>query len=335
MGLFSYCLGGGSLVLIGAWETISAAYTHLNPTSSTPPPNTTTTTTTPTSTARTRRRRTSSAKAFSTITSIAVAFLSFLTIIDSSISSLNASRYHDRVGAALQLPTIAVSSLFLLYALAALLSNLTHFLPLPPSILNLIALFGFGQEFLLFYLQRKDPDGIENRYFDLLLVPISICVVSTLVELGYPRSQFPRLGRGVGLILQGTWFVQMGLSFYTGLIAHGCDLIEKSRGNYTVRCKHMDEHRSKAIATLQFNCHLALLVVVVVGLYSFMGWNYGSEVNYSNYKPLGEELRSIDDNSHFTLDSDEEDEEITVAKEVNSKQSTVLPVNGLNGFGTH
>ncbi|RWR75723.1 transmembrane protein 45B [Cinnamomum micranthum f. kanehirae] len=189
MGLFSYCFGGGSLVLIGAWETISAAYTHLNPTSSTPHPNTTTTITT-TSTARTRRRRTSSAKTFSTITSIAVAFLSFLTIIDSSISSLNASRYHDRVGAALQLPTIAVSSIFLLYALAALLSNLTHFLPLPPSILNLIALFGFGQEFLLFYLQRKDPDGIENRYFDLLLVPISICVGSTLVELGTPDPNF-------------------------------------------------------------------------------------------------------------------------------------------------
>ncbi|KAJ8630117.1 hypothetical protein MRB53_023440 [Persea americana] len=125
-------------------------------------------------------------KPFSTITSIAIAFLSFLTIVDSSISSLNASRYHDHIGAALQLPTIVVSSLFLLYALAALLSNLTHFLPLPPSILNLIAPFGFGQKFLLFYLQRKDPDRIENRYFNILLVPISICVGSTLVELGYP-----------------------------------------------------------------------------------------------------------------------------------------------------
>lgn len=62
-----------------------------------------------------------------------------------------------------------------------------------------------------------------------------------------------------------------------------------------------------------------------------MGWNCGSAVNYSNYKPLSEELQSINDNSHFTLDSDDEVEEITVAEESNPKRS----INGMNGFGAH
>nr|DAD27210.1 TPA_asm: hypothetical protein HUJ06_028678 [Nelumbo nucifera] len=36
----------------------------------------------------------------------------------------------------------------------------------------------------------------------------------------------------------------MGFSFYTSLIAHGCSLHEKRRGNYTVKCKgHPEYHR--------------------------------------------------------------------------------------------
>ncbi|XWS35044.1 hypothetical protein CRYUN_Cryun21dG0092200 [Craigia yunnanensis] len=97
-----------------------------------------------------------------------------------------------------------------------------------------------------------------------------------MLELRLKRSACSKLGRGIGLILQGTWFVQMGFSFYTNLMVHGCSLHEKSRGNYTIKCKgHLEYHRRRAIAMLQFIYHLALLMVLVIEMLSVMGKRNG------------------------------------------------------------
>lgn len=182
------------------------------------------------------------------------------------------------------------------------------------------------EEFLLFYLQRKDTSGIENRYFDLLLVPITICVISTMFELKSPKLSSPKIVRGVGLILQGTWFLQMGLSFCTNLITDGCSLHEKSRGNYTIKCKgHPEYHRARAIATLQFNCHLALLVVLVIGVYSIIIHRNGGAGDFLHYRPIGAEMQPFGFQGQFTLDSDDDlGEESNLGK---TKQA-VINVNG-------
>ncbi|XP_058115522.1 uncharacterized protein LOC131258309 [Magnolia sinica] len=319
MGLFTLCLGGGAFFLIGAWEALSSSYAHLHPSLS--------------YTSQPSRKHGNSF--FSSFTLFAIALFSFLSILNSIFSSVDALQHNDRVGFALQLQYSATSFLFLIYSLTGFLIDFTQLLPLPPSILNLIALFAFGQEFLLFYLQRKDPYGLENRYFDLLLVPIFICFFSTLLQMGLPKSPFPTLARGIGLILQGTWFIQMGFSFYTSLIAHGCTLHEKSRGNYTIRCKgHPESHRSKAITTLQFNCHLAFLVVLVISAYSVMGQGHRPTSDYRSYKPLSEELRQFDNPSQFTLNSDDDEEEITLEEKA-IQQKPPLQVLGANGFGAH
>lgn len=218
------------------------------------------------------------------------------------------------------------------------MSNSTNFLPIPVSLLNLIGLFGFGQELVFFYVQRKDPNGIENRYFDMLLVPITICILSTLLEMGSPKSNLPGLGRGFGLILHGTWFIQMGFSFYTDIMVHGCALHEASRGNFTVKCKgHMDSHRGKAIATLQFNCHLALLVILIVGFYSFIGNKFGFPGgDYSSYKPLNAELHQLGNQTQFTLDSDDEESSLEENAAQQKTNSSIVPVSSeVNGFGNH
>ncbi|OVA14350.1 Protein of unknown function DUF716 [Macleaya cordata] len=327
MGLFTFCFAGGGFLLIGAWEAFISSYAYLNPSSSPPvsPPHQTTTT------VREQRRN----PFFVSVRFIVVAFLSFLFILNSLISLTDALHTKDQIGFSLQLDVISIASLFLFYSVVGMLSNLTNSLPLPSSIPNLILLFAFGQEFLIFYVQRKDPTGIENRYFDLLLVPIMVCIFSTLLEFGLPKSNLPKLGRGFGLILHGTWFLQMGFSFYTNLMVHGCALHEKSRGNFTVKCKgHPEYHRSKAIATLQFNCHLAFLVVLIVGVYSFIGQKYGFPGDYLNYKPLNAELHQLDNQTRFTLDSD--DEEIMVEENVgHQKALVVVPESEVNGFGNH
>ncbi|KAK9107540.1 hypothetical protein Syun_023551 [Stephania yunnanensis] len=108
---------------------------------------------------------------------------------------------------ALQLQISTVGSLFLLHSLIPLLP-----IPLPRSLPRLILSSAFAQEFLHFYLHRKDPSGLENRYFDLMLLPVSLCAVSALLRPD--RAGGP--ARGVGLVMQGAWFMQMGFSFFTG-----------------------------------------------------------------------------------------------------------------------
>ncbi|KAG9449508.1 hypothetical protein H6P81_009473 [Aristolochia fimbriata] len=310
MGFLGFCLAGLGFMLIGAWEAVSLSVPSTSLTKKALP---------------------------SCFTHLLAALLSFFAIVNSSISAIDSSHSSDHIGVPHQLQLIAVASLFLLYSLTGIVAaKFTHLLPLPSQILDLLALFGFGQEFLLFYLQRKDPDGLENRYYGLLLVPIAVCFASTTLAIKSPKSPYPRLGRAVGLVLQGTWLLQMGFSFYTNLITHGCSLREKSRGNYTVRCRgHANAHRSMAIATLQFNCHLAFLVILVVGVY----WAFGSgdrESNsreYASYKPISEELRQFEGRGQFTLDSDDEDQ--IVVTENGTKEKVVIPVEGTNGFGPH
>ncbi|XP_040940230.1 uncharacterized protein [Gossypium hirsutum] len=211
----------------------------------------------------------------------------------------------DRVGTVLQLQVLSLALLFLLYSALGLLNNKKGSYFWPDPVLELVLLLAFVEEFLLYYLQRKDTSGIENRYFDPLCVPIAICVVSTMLEL---RSN---------------------------------SLHEKSRGNYTIKCRsHPDYHRARFIATLQFNCHLALLVVLVVGMLSLIGKRNGVVVGALGdglrYKPLGAEIQLMDsDGGNFTLDSDDDlDSGIKEEDGLVKEKSAVVELGG-NGHASH
>ncbi|XP_050233041.1 uncharacterized protein LOC126681537 [Mercurialis annua] len=296
MGLFTLTLAGAGFILIGAHEFLK------NP------------------------------KKNQSLLYMGTSFFSILFIIDSLISLFSSINSKDPIGSALQLQILAIAALFLLYSVLSLASAFSGSVHFPNSILELVLLFAFIEEFLLYYLQRKDTSGIENRYFDLILVPISICVVSTVLELK-SSSDNARMARGIGLVLQGTWFVQMGISFYSDMIVHGCALHEKSRGDYTVKCKgHPEYHRARGIATLQFNCHLALLVVLVMVAYSIVGNKNGDGDDSVRYRPLGAEMLQMENNGHFSLDSDEDE----IREEENgSKEKLARVENGVNGYSSH
>ncbi|CAA3004105.1 uncharacterized protein LOC111409228 [Olea europaea subsp. europaea] len=327
MGLFTYTIAGGSFILIGAWESFISASEILIQT--------------PLSSSQNNIPTTKTRPFSSSVTFGSISVLAFLFIINSLISLYDALNIKDNTGFVLQLEVITISLLFLLYSVLGFFTNLKNSFRFPLKILNLIYLFAFVEEFLLFYMQKKDPSGIENRYYDLFLVPITICIFSTILELKNSESIYARLGRAVGLILQGMWILQMGFSFYSNLVAHGCNLHEKSRGNYTVKCKgHPEYHRGRAIATLQFNCHLALLVTLIVGAYSIICKKNGISRGFMLYKPLGDggEMKQFDSQAQFTLDTDEEEDgnEIKEVRDVElQKAIVVVPESGVNGYGTH
>ncbi|CAL9134077.1 unnamed protein product [Musa textilis] len=261
---------------------------------------------------------------------ISALLLSSLSLLSSLVSSLSSAKSAaDPLGRSLPLSSLTAAAPFLLYSLAGLLSLPSGSLlvnPFPSSLLDLVLLFSFGQEFLLFHFRRKDLDGVENRYFDLLLVPILVCAISTLLAIARPRSPAPCIARAAGLAFHGTWLIQMGFSFFTNLIAHGCSVHERSATNYTIKCKtHEDYHRGRAIATLQFNCHLAFLILVGTVAYGVLAGRTGGS---AGYRPLSKELQMTDASpSNFILDSDEEEElEAAETKGTKQHQDVVLPV---------
>lgn len=333
MGLFTYTFTGSTLVLIGAWESFVSCSESFNLKESPPLQ-------TPPSILSTGNRPTKTSTSGSLVTFVAISAFSFLFVINSLVSLLDAHSFKDRIGFALQLEVIAIALLFLFYSILGLSSYVKNWFRSPSAILNVLCLFAFGQEFLFFYIRRKDPDGVENRYYDLFLVPIGICVFSTFLELKNPNSKYARLGRGIGIILQGSWILQMGFSFFSELIVHGCALQVKSRGNYTVKCKgHPEYHRAQAIATLQFNCHLALLVSLLVGGYAIVCKKHGI-VNESSqqYRPIGSELQHMEGQAQFTLDSDDDldDSGNGIEEEGNVEmQKVAIAIPGSRVNGTH
>ncbi|KAI3813178.1 hypothetical protein L1987_17895 [Smallanthus sonchifolius] len=325
-GLLTYTIGGGGLFLIGVSESIISTSETLTQISNTSP--------LPSSTTR--------SKSNTSVTSLiffAISLLSFLFILNSLISITDALKSKDQTGVVLQLEVISIAALFFLFSVLGVLTNLRNSFQIPSPILNTLCLFGFVEEFFLFYIQKKDPDGIENRYYDLLLVPICVCIVSTILELKTLKSNYSRLGRGIGLVLQGMWFVQMGVSFYSSSITDGCFMREKSRGNFTIRCKgHPEFHRARAIATLQFNCHLAVLVCFIAGVYSLVSRKHGVSNESMQYKPLGAEMQHVN-HAQFTLDSDDDEDGNGNGKDegnvVVEKDVSVVADTAVNGYGSH
>ncbi|KAG9154535.1 hypothetical protein Leryth_014969 [Lithospermum erythrorhizon] len=336
MGFFTYTVAGAGIILVGAFESLISASespeNHPDPPLSPPqsPPTTTTTTRSPLFS--------------SSVTYISICILSVLFMLDSLMSIVDAMKTNDHMGSVIQFEVILIALVFLLYSVFGLIDVIKKdgVFKLNGSIMNMVCLFGFGEEFWLFYQQRKDPSGVENRYYDLLLVPVGVCLFSTMLELKNPGYRYARFGRGIGLILQGMWVVQMGFSFFSDLMSNGCYLSQKSRGNYTVKCRgHMEYHRGRAIATLLFNCHLAFIVVLISGVYSLACKKNVSVREAVRYRPLGAEMQQFVGQGQFTLDSDDEggyDANVGIKEVRNGEmQETVLivPESRVNGHGSH
>ncbi|KAK7274214.1 hypothetical protein RIF29_15295 [Crotalaria pallida] len=177
MSLLPFAFAGGGFILIGAHESLDATLF---------------------STPKSQSQSQSSSSFFF----ISLSIFSSSFILNSLISLFDAANSNDAVGTSLQLQLLPIPLIFLLFSLLSLLN--TH-LGLPSPLLSLLATYAFVSEFLSFYLHRKDAGGVENRYYDLLLVPIAACVLCTCIEWRQsPSRNVAKLGRGIALVLQGT-----------------------------------------------------------------------------------------------------------------------------------
>lgn len=63
-----------------------------------------------------------------------------------------------------------------------------------------------------------------------------------------------------------------------------------------------------------------------------MARKYGDGSDFSRYRPLGAEMRQMENMGNFTLDSDEDD---GIRDEDNVAKEGAIVETGVNGFGSH
>jgi len=190
----------------------------------------------------------------------------------------------------------SVSLALLVYAAAAIHLDRAR-APCRDAVSQLAAAAAFAQELMLFHLHSADHAGVEGQYHLLLQGVAAVTLAATALGVAAPRSFAVSLVRSASLVLQGAWFVAMGVALWTpALLPRGCVLSHED-GHYVARCREEGGAlaRAKALVNLQFSWYLSATVVLVVVLYLRMCSLYKEE---PQYVPL------VDGNGHGGDDGD-------------------------------
>ncbi|CAO2169337.1 unnamed protein product [Urochloa humidicola] len=158
----------------------------------------------------------------------------------------------------------SISLALLIYAATPMLLDLAR-APRRDAVSLLAAAAAFAQELTLFHLHSADHDGIEGPYHMLLQGVAAVTLAATALGAAAPRSLAVSLVRSGSLVLQGAWFIAMGVMLWTpALLPRGC-FLSREDGHDVARCREEGGAlaRAKALVNLQFSWYLSATVVFV------------------------------------------------------------------------
>ncbi|KAF6143593.1 hypothetical protein GIB67_012392 [Kingdonia uniflora] len=200
------------------------------------------------------------------------------------------------------LQSAAVIFLFLLLAIALLLSETTHLLPFPSELF-------FGVASAVFFLQFSVSSGsasvqlsdLQAKCDEISARVSGLLSILCLVIACSPKLFVVDVGLGGCLCLQGLWVLQTGLSLYVeGFIPEGChrmlDVVSGVEGS--TKCD-LEESRLRAVAILDlvFVVHVMFVVMVVMVTYAVVAKSVGIR-RLGSYETLP--TLSIGDSNHPT-----------------------------------
>ncbi|CAL0320837.1 unnamed protein product [Lupinus luteus] len=191
---------------------------------------------------------------------------------------------------------------FLVYATFAIVLDMKKGTKiLQHELTHLLGGIASAQQLLLIHLHSADHMGPEGQYHLLLQLLVLICLVTTLMGIGLPKSFLVSFVRSVSIIFQGVWLMVMGFMLWTpGYEAKGCFLHHKE-GQYVMRCSDEESlHRAISLVNIQFSWLLILMTVFAMSLYLIMGTKYGEKVEYV---PLRKEEHCHEDGSNNDIES--------------------------------
>lgn len=102
------------------------------------------------------------------------------------------------------------------FFLSGLIDLLALFLKVPHGTTKLFLTLAFINEGLLFFFHKETGQGDEFLYTVhlLLFIAIAVCGVCSFLRLKTPVNLLINSGLAFGMILQGTWFIQVGIIYH-------------------------------------------------------------------------------------------------------------------------
>ncbi|XP_064629806.1 transmembrane protein 45B-like [Lineus longissimus] len=140
------------------------------------------------------------------------------------------------------------ATMFFIFGLSGLVDILLHHkVSLPKNFDYIVSLIAFAIEGILFNFHLHGRQPMDIQLHILLVYTIVANVITILTELRWPRNVLCAYARAYFVILQGTWFWQVGFILY----------------NPTPGAVKWDEddHEQMMITTIMFGWHMILILV--------------------------------------------------------------------------
>ncbi|XP_010243407.1 PREDICTED: uncharacterized protein LOC104587477 [Nelumbo nucifera] len=161
-----------------------------------------------------------------------------------------------------------------IYSGVALAVEFTHSLENLTGLVGVLVASVFGQELFLLHLHSAEHVGLEGHYHWLLQLIVSVSLVAAMAATSNPRSFVAALVLSLSVVLQGCWFMNMGVVLWVPrFVAEGCSVMRLARLggddelHAVITCGTEDAVlRAKALANLQLSWIVAAILILAACL---------------------------------------------------------------------
>ncbi|XP_064119103.1 transmembrane protein 45B-like [Macrobrachium nipponense] len=106
-------------------------------------------------------------------------------------------------------------TMFFFFGLNGVVDIIQHYrVPIPPDMDFISGVLAFSMEALLFYYHLHGRTPMDIQVHMLLFYVVVSCAVCVALEMCYKGNVLPALGKAYFVLLQGTWFYQIGFLLY-------------------------------------------------------------------------------------------------------------------------
>ena len=179
------------------------------------------------------------------------------------------------------------ATMFFFFGLSGVTDILVHYkLPLPKGIDYVMMSLAFIIEGLLFKFHLHGRTELDVLIHTLLLYSIYANALFCLLEMRYRSNPLATLCRSYFVLLQGTWFWQVGFILYNPLPGAKAWLD--------------DDHEQMMLATMMFTWHMGACLIIMLFIGAVIGCLYRvqGEFRSIHYDQLGDGVKLLPRNQH-------------------------------------
>ena len=165
-------------------------------------------------------------------------------------------------------------TMYFFFGLNGVIDVLQHHQMTPKYFTYISAVLALTVEGLLFTFHTLGKTELDAGIHTLIAYAIFLGVVATLVELQLPHSLLAGLARSYFMLLQGTWFWQVGYILYA-----------------SSELWIQDNHDHIMLAKLTFTWHMGAIFVLQLIIGGFIGRYYSCKYELKPSDPVYESLK--------------------------------------------